>query len=77
MEATEENNEVNIKNVIPLISLQYRSITIDVSEETDVCMHYIYLNEECRKAVAQKPNNLELCGKKYRIKSSEIYAVEE
>jgi hypothetical protein len=73
----EENNEVTIKNVIPLISLQYRSITIDVSENVDVCMYYVYLNDECRKVVGRKPCVLELSGKKYRIKSSEIVATEE
>jgi hypothetical protein len=73
----EENNEVTIKNVIPLISLQYRSVQIDVSEEVDICIYYVYLEEECRRAVARKPNNIEVFGKKYRIKSNEIVAVEE
>ncbi len=73
----EKNNEVYMKNALPLTPLEYRLITIEVSEPVDVEFYHMYLELHSRKSVITMNLNLELDGKKYLIKSSEIYAAEE
>jgi hypothetical protein len=72
----EKDNEVILKNALPLISLGFRKITINVSEPTNVEFYYVFLKRDIRVALATKPNILELCGKKYAIKSNEITRVD-
>ncbi len=68
----EDNNEVSIKNCFPYVSIMYSLLNIEVSEPTDVDIYYMFLDNSIRKALVCLPNNLELCGEKYKIKSSNV-----
>lgn len=68
----EENDGVSIKNCFPYVSIMYSLLNIEVSEPTDVDIYYMFLDNSIRKALVRLPNNLELCGEKYRIKSSYV-----